>query len=66
VAAASGGIAQATSDFVPYALLAGTCLITLIVVWPGRSRLARRLTRDPAEQQPASGVALARPPRPGA
>ena len=65
-AAASGGIAQATSDFVPYALLAGTCLITLIVVWPGRSRLARRLTRDPAEQQPASGVALARPPRPGA
>ena len=65
-AAASGGIAQATSDFVPYALLAGTCLATLIVVWPGRSRLARRLTRDPAEQQPASGVALARPPRPGA
>ena len=49
-ASASGAIAQATSDFVPYALLAGTCLVTLIAVWPGRSRLARRLARDPAAQ----------------
>ena len=57
-AAASGAIAQATSDFVPYALLASACLATLIVMWPGRSRLARRLARDPAERQRASGVAL--------
>jgi len=50
-ASAGGAIAQATSDFVPYALLAGTCLVTLIAVWPGRSRLARLLARDPAAQQ---------------
>ena len=49
-AAASGAIAQATSDFIPYALLAGACMATLIAVWPGRSRLARRLARDPAAQ----------------
>jgi MFS family permease len=65
-AAASGAIAQATSDFVPYALLAGACLATLIAVWPGRSRLARRLARDPAEHQRAPGVTLAGPPRPEA
>ena len=65
-AAASGAIAQATSDFVPYALLASACLATLIALWPGRSRLARRLARDPAEHQRASGVALAGPPRPEA
>ena len=64
-AAASGGIAQATSDFVPYALLAGVCLGTLIAVWPGRS-LAWRLARNPAEHQRASGVTLAGPPRPEA
>jgi MFS family permease len=45
-AAASGAIAQATSDIVPYALLAGACLATLIALRPGRSRLVRRLTRD--------------------
>ena len=65
-AAASGAIAQATSDLVPYALLASACLVTLIAVWPGRSRLARRLARDPAEHQRASGVALAGSPRPKA
>jgi MFS family permease len=64
-AAASGAIAQATSDFIPYALLAGACLGTLIAVWPGRS-LARRLARNPAEHQRASGVTLAGPPRPEA
>ncbi len=42
-AAGSGAIAQATSDFVPYALLAGACLATLIALRPGRSRLVRRL-----------------------
>ena len=31
-AAASGVVAQATSDFVPYAVLAATCLATLIVL----------------------------------
>jgi MFS family permease len=65
-AAASGAIAQATSDLVPYALLASACLVTLIAVWPGRSRLARRLARDPAEHQRASGVALAGSSRPKA
>jgi MFS family permease len=37
-ASAGGAIAQATSDIVPYALLAGACLATLIVLRPGRSR----------------------------
>jgi predicted MFS family arabinose efflux permease len=45
-AAGSGAIAQATSDIVPYALLAGTCLATLIALRPGSSRLVRRLMRD--------------------
>jgi MFS family permease len=41
---ASGALAQATSDLVPYALLAATCLGTLIVVRPGPARrLAVRL-----------------------
>jgi hypothetical protein len=31
-AAASGVVAQATSDFVPYAVLAATCLATLLVL----------------------------------
>jgi MFS family permease len=65
-AAGSGAIAQATSDFVPYALLAGACLATLIAVRPGRSRLARRLARNPAGQQRAPGATLASPPRPEA
>jgi MFS family permease len=65
-AAASGVIAQATSDFVPYGLLAGACLATLIAVWPGRSRLARRLARDPAGQQRAPGATLASPSGPEA
>jgi MFS family permease len=65
-ASASGAIAQATSDIVPYALLAGVCLATLIAVWPGRSRLARRLARDPAERERTADAALAGPPRPEA
>ena len=65
-AVASGAIAQATSDFIPYALLAGTCLATLIAVWPGRSWLARRLTRDPAEDQRTPSATSASPPRPEA
>jgi hypothetical protein len=43
-ATASGALAQATSDLVPYSLLAAICLGTLIVVRPGRARrLAVRL-----------------------
>jgi hypothetical protein len=37
--AASGAVAQATSDFVPYAVLAATCLATLIVLRPGARAL---------------------------
>jgi MFS family permease len=62
-AAAGGAIAQVTADFVPYALLAGACLGTLVVLWPGHSRLVRRLTSDRAERRPASDVTLASPPR---
>ncbi|MGO9280643.1 MAG: MFS transporter [Streptosporangiaceae bacterium] len=41
-AAAGGAIAQATSDLVPYALLAGTCLLTLAAVRPAGRRVVRR------------------------
>jgi MFS family permease len=51
IASAGGGaIAQATSDFVPYALLAATCLATLLATRPaGRQLIARRLSprREP-------------------
>ena len=46
-AAAGGAIAQATADIVPYALLAATCLATLITLRPGRSRLVQRLSGEP-------------------
>lgn len=36
-AAAAGAIAQATSDLVPYALLAVACLATLVALRPGRA-----------------------------
>ena len=55
-AAAGGAIAQATTDFVPYALLAAIFLATLIGVGPARLLVARRLGAGrlrPAEQQPA-------------
>jgi predicted MFS family arabinose efflux permease len=43
--AAGGAIAQATSDFVPYALLAATCLATLLATQPaGRQVIGRRLS----------------------
>jgi MFS family permease len=43
--AAGGAIAQATSDFVPYALIAGACLATLLAMQPvGRQLIARRLS----------------------
>jgi MFS family permease len=45
-AAASGGIAQVTTDFVPYALLAATCLVTLLATGSrGRQLVARALRR---------------------
>ena len=40
-AAGSGALAQATNDFVPYALLAATCLGTLVVLRPGAHGAAR-------------------------
>ena len=46
-AAASGGIAQVSSDFVPYALLAAVCLATLVAVGrQGRRVIARTLGRN--------------------
>jgi MFS family permease len=57
-AAGSGAIAQATSDVVPYTLLAGACLATLITLRPGRSRLVRRLTSDPAQNQALDNESL--------
>jgi len=56
-AAAGGAIAQATSDVVPYALLAAICLVTLIGVGPGRRLVGRRLRAgqlSAPEQQPDS------------
>lgn len=53
-ASASGAIAQATSDIVPYALLASACLATLIVLRPrhnaSRGRAAD-LAADPARSR---------------
>jgi MFS family permease len=47
-AAAGGAIAQATSDFVPYALLAGACLGTLVATQPVvRRRVAVLLAPAP-------------------
>jgi MFS family permease len=40
---ASGAIAQATSDLVPYALLAAVCLGTLIAIRPAGRRLITRI-----------------------
>jgi MFS family permease len=45
-AIASGAIAEATSDVVPYALLAATCLGTLIAIRPAGRRAFYRLTRN--------------------
>ena len=54
-AAAGGAIAQATSDFVPYALLAAACLLTLIGTGTaGRHLLRRLLTRSAAPPPAAS------------
>jgi MFS family permease len=47
-AGASGAIAQVTSDIVPYYLLGGACLATLIALRPRRPRPPRSTSRDPA------------------
>jgi predicted MFS family arabinose efflux permease len=54
VASAAGGtIAQATTDFVPYALLAATCLLTLLATGAaGRRRITRLLARREPERDP--------------
>jgi MFS family permease len=52
-AAASGALAQATSDFVPYALLAGILLATLIAV-QRRARVPGSPLREPAPSGDAS------------
>jgi MFS family permease len=48
--AAGGAIAQATSDFVPYALLAAACLATLFTLRPSRYRRVPRPGGEQAEQ----------------
>jgi MFS family permease len=45
-ATASGAIADATSDLVPYALLAAICLATLIAIRPPGRRLILRIGRS--------------------
>jgi MFS family permease len=45
-AAGSGALAHATTDAVPYALLAGACLATLAVIAPGGRRLLGRIRRS--------------------
>ncbi len=57
VAAAGGGaIAQATSDFVPYALLAASCLAALLALAPAGRRLAVRLLGQEADDDIGAAV----------
>jgi MFS family permease len=51
-AAGSGAVAQATSDVVPYALLAAACLATLAAV----RRMGRRLTTPVPAAAPTAGA----------
>src|SRR5262249_55177672 len=46
-AAGSGAVAEATSDAVPYALLAAACLVTLAAVRPRGRRLIARIIAEP-------------------
>jgi predicted MFS family arabinose efflux permease len=48
-APASGAIAQATSDIVPYTLLGGACLVTLLAVRPRRSLQDRVFSKSADE-----------------
>jgi MFS family permease len=65
-AAGSGAIAEATSDIVPYSLLAGICVVTLIVLRPGRAARARRGAADPGAYTRAPEATPACPPGPEA
>jgi MFS family permease len=65
-AAGSGAIAEATSDIVPYSLLAGICMVTLIVLRPGRAARARRGAADPDAYTRAPEATPACPPGPEA
>jgi len=49
-AGAGGAIAQATSDIVPYSLLALACVTTLVALRRGRSRTAGRPAASPAAE----------------
>jgi hypothetical protein len=54
-AAAGGAIAQATTDFVPYALLAAACLVTLLGTGStGKRLVAGMLTGRERGMDPAS------------
>jgi hypothetical protein len=55
-AAASGAIAQVTTDFVPYALLAAICLATLAATGPAGQRLARRMLARRGTGRPEAAV----------
>ena len=74
-AAASGAIAQATSDLVPYLLLAAICLATLIAIRPTGRRLAASAWRavrgargsgtlKPSATRPLNPPTANRPPTP--
>ena len=52
--AAGGALAQATSDLVPYALLAAACLATLATVRPAGRRLMTQVLRHPSRQEQSS------------
>jgi MFS family permease len=54
--AAGGAIAQATTDFVPYALVAIACLLTLLATRPAGRRTVARILAHPARVAgPAAG-----------
>jgi MFS family permease len=64
VAAAGGGaIAQATSDLVPYALLAVACLASLLLLGPAGRRVAARIFGHAPDVADGLPVALPSEPR---
>ncbi len=64
-AAASGALAQATSDLVPFALLAAVCLGTLIVLRTQAGRLSQAVSRRQPRRRAAIGGLGGRPPSRG-
>jgi MFS family permease len=55
-AAAGGAIAQATTDLVPYALLAAACLASLLALGPARRRLMAMISGRPVPGDSGSEV----------